>query len=789
MHRREHIKCLSESFHVIVIDEDCDYDQICDKFQPNLTLFESGLNLPHSRRLSITNRCTHPAIPKLGFINADAWCETRAGTISEMDQWGIDTFFSISATAAEHTPEIADNLFVWPPFIDTDTYRDYGERKLIPIMLTGSQDPQYPWRRRVYKSISENYPSFLCPHRGYLSRAAQLQVLYGENYARTINASFFAPACGTVAKEVVRKHFEIPGCKACLITEASSSLTAAGFVDMENCVFADGSNILDKLEHLFRNPDQLHRITEAGHELVHSRHTIRHRNQLLQWYVLNSNLEPHQKIVQLNPFERLAIAEPSSGLRHSAIASNGLHLTLLREGDIALWVGHFEEATALYRRCLNYMRRLPEARLRLALCSLYQGQAKNALVWAWEPIEYILAEYRAIDPDPIEWAYYIISLLCLGHLRTASKRSAEFPWLHHPELDRVRWVVNVLTGSRKSSLSPSDFQAGYRASIHQLPERSAQSWIDELYKMLRACGQSHLVSILEASVTPESLSSLDTHSALQPERRSPSRGVTPEYQRVSGRDLACHIGSSAAVWRRSRFLGHRIGRKVNNYAIEALRHVKRTLACFSPHATSATESDDLYQAIQRLTREESIKTLVMIGVPCRSQVDRALTSVLAAKDGPSVFCISWARHIPRNRWNSVLSRPMVKLYRLSSWPPERLSEDLADSLTSIKRDNQLDMFDALVIQGSGIKDNVAISNVLSNIVGTARFVALGAINENLSCAIYHKLLQNPGYDLIDYNLQPSSEYAIFKKQNGVDVEKCSGLVLSPTAGVEQSSKE
>ena len=42
-HQREHVKCLSQFFNVVVIDHDCDYQQICDRHQPDLTLFESGV--------------------------------------------------------------------------------------------------------------------------------------------------------------------------------------------------------------------------------------------------------------------------------------------------------------------------------------------------------------------------------------------------------------------------------------------------------------------------------------------------------------------------------------------------------------------------------------------------------------------------------------------------------------------------------------------------------------------------------------------------------------------------
>ena len=98
-------------------------------------------------------------IPRIGFHNADGWCETRSGLVSDVEQWGIQALFSISVTAAEHTPALAERMFAWPNFVETDVFRDYGLPKITPLLITGSQDPQYPWRHRVYKQLADHFPS------------------------------------------------------------------------------------------------------------------------------------------------------------------------------------------------------------------------------------------------------------------------------------------------------------------------------------------------------------------------------------------------------------------------------------------------------------------------------------------------------------------------------------------------------------------------------------------------------------------------------------------------------
>src|SRR5262245_924740 len=99
LHLKHQINCLSEFFEVILISEDCDYSYVCDKYQPDLTLFESGVYITDHR---ITNTSAYPEIPKIGLCNADANCVTRSVFLSDMERWGIDTFFTISVSMAEY---------------------------------------------------------------------------------------------------------------------------------------------------------------------------------------------------------------------------------------------------------------------------------------------------------------------------------------------------------------------------------------------------------------------------------------------------------------------------------------------------------------------------------------------------------------------------------------------------------------------------------------------------------------------------------------------------------------
>jgi hypothetical protein len=135
--------------------------------------------------------------------------------------------------------------------------------------------------------------------------------------------------------------------------------------------------------------------------------------------------------------------------------------------------------------------------LKLALCSLNLGEPRKALRWIIGPIRYTLSYYRAEDPDPIEWAYFIISLLCAGRVREAQRRANQFSQLHHPELDRARAAVHAL----RTSTSLEEFLPTNRCrtSIHTLASRSADEWVRDICSMLEACNRSDLAKRLKAA--------------------------------------------------------------------------------------------------------------------------------------------------------------------------------------------------------------------------------------------------------------------------------------------------
>ena len=129
-HAEEHVRCLSEFFNVIVVHEDCNYVEVCDTYQPDMVLVEGGVPFGTCKRPRVQNKRAYPTVPKAGLLNADAFGEGRAAFLSDMEEWGITTFFTIATAGREYNPGLAESLFFWPNFIDQ-----------IHIVITSSGNP------------------------------------------------------------------------------------------------------------------------------------------------------------------------------------------------------------------------------------------------------------------------------------------------------------------------------------------------------------------------------------------------------------------------------------------------------------------------------------------------------------------------------------------------------------------------------------------------------------------------------------------------------------------------
>jgi tetratricopeptide (TPR) repeat protein len=745
LHLREQVKCLSQFFDVVAIDNASDYRRLCDEHRPDLTIFESGVYVAPQ---DIANLDSYPEIPRLGFCHCDAYCHTRKLFISDMARFGVKTFFTTSVSLPSYTPSLAENIFVWPNFVDPGLYHDYGLPKLVPALFTGSQASHYPWRNRINRTISERYPSIQCPHSGWFEHATS-RMISGEPYARMINASWIAPTCGTIANEVVRKHFEIPACNTCLVTQRTPALEAAGFADLVNCVFAEEAEVLEKVEWLFRHPGELEKITRAGYLLAHSQHTMRSRDQVFQWFTLNKKVKPHQRIVQLGPFLPLTVVDRDSQIKNGYVMSGGLDRALLAEGDEKLRSGQYDRAETLYCRCLNY-HEIPEAKLRLALCYLYKGNPDLAIRLVSELIKTALEIWR-VEPDPVEWAYLIVALLCRGNLREATARANQFELLCHPELERVREVIRMVNDQALKGI-PLNRESAYRYSIHQLPERELETWLDDLRKMLQACQRDGLAEML----TPSGLRSALTTSVVEPNetprqtaldllRMAASCGAPKRRTELPGTPEVGRL--KVADWRKRVKSG--LGKFLRSAPLLPIRNLVWKLESkagyFLPYKWSAIRFDEGVLAIRGLLCATDIKSGLLIGAAAgEGKTEAFLSSMGANPNKPRAVCMNFETPRFEKLQMRLANNPSVECRVISREVDAQKAH--AES------------FDVVLIDGSEIVGEISYDNA-----HFARFIVLDDINTLQTFNFCQTLLADRNYTLLAHNPSHRDGYAIFRK--------------------------
>ena len=307
----------------------------------------------------------------------------------------------------------------------------------------------------------------------------------GTEYAKLIGSAWFAPTCGTVANELIRKHLEIPAVGTCLITEQSPALDLAGFSNMRNVVFADEHDVVDKIAYLLRNPDTLRDIIANGHELVLRKHTMRARSQIFDWVMLHRQASATKRIIQPDPFGPLVLGSCGRAtVRTLHVQGRGEHLRLLEKAVDYVNAGRIEPAMSVLNDCRRLMAPVPDVDFLRAYCNLHTGNPTGALALLVPLLKTSLDSSDTLPPDPIEWAYFIITLLALGRLRAAYRRARQFVEISNQELDRARCAVFMLKNA-----APLPTDARPVSSLHRLQDKGLSEWMGSLAAVLKMCGQ------------------------------------------------------------------------------------------------------------------------------------------------------------------------------------------------------------------------------------------------------------------------------------------------------------
>lgn len=432
-------RLLDQDFEVISVEGDCDFRREVETHRPDVVLFHAGTESPLERESVITNTDAFPEIPRMGWVFRDPFSPSRLASMNRLRAWGVNQVFTDFQAADCPVPFFADSIYV-PWWIDDTVFRDHGLRKDLPITLTGSgwlARQFYVWRQPVFLQLAQRLPIYHVPA---FETHQKNDAYIGESYARLLNRSLFSAGCGSVCRYVTLKMLEIPGSRCCLVTEDTVTARAFGFVDGVNCIFADEKNVVAKVQALLDDPARLRTVTDAGFELVHSRHTQRQRRMFFEWYQLWKTRQPGQRIVQAHPLEPLRLAAGDEIVSSTFPHDNPL-LETVREGYRLIDAGKPAEALEKFTWVQNIISYVAEANLGVALCHLLLEQPAKAV----QQIDFILTFQAKLSnyprPDPVSLAFGAVARLRLGQPERAFELLARHSRLKHPALNALRWQV------------------------------------------------------------------------------------------------------------------------------------------------------------------------------------------------------------------------------------------------------------------------------------------------------------------------------------------------------------
>jgi glycosyltransferase involved in cell wall biosynthesis/predicted O-methyltransferase YrrM len=230
------------------------------------------------------------------------------------------------------------------------------------------------------------------------------------------------------------------------------------------------------------------------------------------------------------------------------------------------------------------------------------------------------------------------------------------------------------------------------------------------------------------------------------------------------------------------------------------------------------KNDEFYTIIQKIAREEDIKTVLEIGSSSGEGSTEAFVIGLRENPNqPTLFCMEVSQARFANLKKSYENDSFVKCYNVSSVPIEQfpdqneiidfhqnsdsnlraypieqvlgwLQQDIeyiknsgvpANGIQQVKQENNIESFDLVLIDGSEFTGIAELKELYGS-----KFICLDDITTFKNHQNHHQLLTDPNYVLISHNTSTRNGYSVFKKVTGAE----SIFVTRDNLGLKQPDK-
>jgi hypothetical protein len=284
--------------------------------------------------------------------------------------------------------------------------------------------------------------------------------------------------------------------------------------------------------------------------------------------------------------------------------------------------------------------------------------------------------------------------------------------------------------------------------------------LEQVSVMLRASGQNELVQKLKGYRFSAELSMAGREAV---RKNGVALKQTVSFQDDELKRAASDFGKKRGlVFFQSAELCYRFRLEVKRLVSYCLHRLEARFGYFLPYCLSEMRNDEFFYAIRRLTGEEDIKTALVLGAAVGEGSTVAFVKGIQENaNRPRVFCVCASKERLVRLRRAFAKDASVRCYGIAFMPGERFAEEMERTVEKIKEENQVDGFDAVLIDNSEIGQGKVLGG-LGREVFDAKFIFLDDINSLYNYENCGRLLRDPRYIIVAQNPGLRNGYAIFK---------------------------
>jgi len=161
------------------------------------------------------------------------------------------------------------------------TSLSYNKKPIMKCLLTGvAYDADYPLRMVVKNALTTDTEL-----RGLMEvnwhlhpkRPGETAPVYGDEYAKRLNAYFCGVTCSSKHHYTVAKYMQIPAAGSLLLADQTPDSDEAGFIPHKHYVPITADTVVAQIKGVLNNPAKYENVRRRGMKFVRTNHSVKNR--------------------------------------------------------------------------------------------------------------------------------------------------------------------------------------------------------------------------------------------------------------------------------------------------------------------------------------------------------------------------------------------------------------------------------------------------------------------------------------------------------------------------------